>query len=327
MCLLVILAVSGANTHLASASVTPVQYVQSTSIVLSSDGEAAVNQTLVMPQNITSIVVPLLSNQVGDILAVDQSGSPESYQVGNGNITIYTLGDSLVSLTYYTNALTTKQGSVWTVDFTWNANSTLELPYQSTILSLSGVPISVSEHSESPVMVLGPGLWQISYGLPIATSLTQTSSSTRTSSTVSMASSVISSGAASGSSTSSAESFTSSTGIYYQGNAPESSPFSYALVGIVAAAVILVTAAGVLLRRRSRSGLASPEALRPDDLEMLRFIRDKGGKVVEAEIRERFDVPRTTAWRQAKRLEQLGYLRVKKLGSQNQLELIRNDFS
>ena len=59
---------------------------------------------------------------------------------------------------------------------------------------------------------------------------------------------------------------------------------------------------------------------------MLRFIRDKGGKVVEAEIRERFGVPRTSAWRQTKRLEQLGYIRIKKLGSQNQLELVRNDF-
>ncbi len=167
------------------------------------------------------------------------------------------------------------------------------------------------------------------YGLPIATSLTQTSSSVRTSSTSAVASSVTSSAPASGSSTSSAESSTStsSTGTYYQGNTPESSPFSYSLVGVVAVAVILAAAAGVTLRRRRRSALAGPGALRPDDIEMLRFIRDKGGKVVEAEIRERFDVPRTTAWRQAKRLEQLGYLRVKKLGSQNQLELIRNDFS
>ena len=87
----------------------------------------------------------------------------------------------------------------------------------------------------------------------------------------------------------------------------------------------MLAAAFLVLRRRRPSG-ADPSALRPDDIEILRFIRDRGGKVVEAEIRERFSVPRTTAWRQAKRLEQFGYLRVSKLGSQNQLELIRNDF-
>ena len=97
------------------------------------------------------------------------------------------------------------------------------------------------------------------------------------------------------------------------------------LVAVILAVIVLAGAAAFLVLRRRPSG-GDPSALRPGDIEMLRFIKDRGGKVVEAEIRERFSVPRTTAWRQAKRLEQLGYLRVSKLGSQNQLELIRNDF-
>jgi len=90
--------------------------------------------------------------------------------------------------------------------------------------------------------------------------------------------------------------------------------------------LVLAAAGAFVVLRRMRSTAADPAALRPEDIEMLRFIRDRGGKVVEAEIRQRFTVPRTTAWRQAKRLEQLGYIRVSKLGSQNQLELVRTDF-
>jgi uncharacterized membrane protein len=97
-------------------------------------------------------------------------------------------------------------------------------------------------------------------------------------------------------------------------------------LALVLAAVVAVAVAGLALRRRRRPGRSSSDSLRPDDLEMLRFIRDRGGKVVEAEIRERFSVPRTSAWRQTKRLEQLGYIRIRKVGSQNQLELVRNDF-
>ncbi len=68
------------------------------------------------------------------------------------------------------------------------------------------------------------------------------------------------------------------------------------------------------------------EPLRPEDLEVLGFIRDRGGKVVEAEVRERFAVPRTSAWRQIKRLEQTGHVRIRKVGSQNLIELVRTDF-
>jgi uncharacterized membrane protein len=96
-------------------------------------------------------------------------------------------------------------------------------------------------------------------------------------------------------------------------------------IGVLLVAGAFVAGTFLIWRRRSYR-YRGPDFLRPDDLEMLRFIRDRGGKVVEAEIRERFNVPRTSAWRQTKRLEQLGYIRIRKLGSQNQLELIRRDF-
>jgi uncharacterized membrane protein len=304
--LLVALLFAGTSLNISSASALPVKFVQSTYITVSSDGDASVNQTLAMPQNSTSVTIPLLSSQVGDILAINQAGAPESYQIEGGNITIYTLGDSMVSLTYYTSALTTKLGPVWTLSFSWDSNSTVELPYGSTILSLSDVPLSVSEQGGIPVIVLGPGSWQVSYGLPIAVSTSQSSTSSESAATTSTSSSTL----------------VGST----QSTAASSSGSSSPADVLVPATAVILAATAFLLWRRKGSGPSGAGVLRPDDLEMLRFIRDRGGKVVEAEIRERFDVPRTTAWRQTKRLEQLGYIRIKKLGSQNQLELARSDF-
>lgn len=87
--------------------------------------------------------------------------------------------------------------------------------------------------------------------------------------------------------------------------------------------MVVVAAVVVLAFRRQRRGAST---LRPDDIEVLRFIRDRGGKVTEVEIRQRFSLPRTSSWRQVKRLEQMQYVRVTKQGQQNLVELLKDGF-
>ncbi len=55
---------------------------------------------------------------------------------------------------------------------------------------------------------------------------------------------------------------------------------------------------------------------------MIQFIAERGGKALEAEIREAFpDLPRTTLWRLVRRLEKMEIVSIKKVGLQNQVEL------
>ena len=94
---------------------------------------------------------------------------------------------------------------------------------------------------------------------------------------------------------------------------------------LAAVAVAFVAAAALLYlrsRRNARRDSQNPE-LRPDDVKVIEFISEKGGKVLEPEIRMRFALPKTSAWRQIKRLERLGYVKVTKIGSQNQIELLK----
>ena len=94
------------------------------------------------------------------------------------------------------------------------------------------------------------------------------------------------------------------------------------LAGIALAFVAL--AALLYLRGRKNGPLDSQNLeLRPDDVKVIEFISEKGGKVLEPEIRMRFALPKTSAWRQIKRLERLGYVKVTKIGSQNQIELLK----
>ncbi len=265
--------------------------LRSTTLLVYIDGSVTVNQTVTPPQNTTSVKIPLLSTQVGNVVAVDQSKSLLSYELSGQNVTIFNLGANWVGLSYDTSALTAKQGTLWTLTFNSPFNMTLMLPPQSTLLSLSGVPLSISTKNDRPTFVLNPGSWEISYGLAIAVSTASATTST-------------------------------SAGSRGQGVAA----IPVWTWGIVIAALAAAGAGVAVVARKKMRGAASSVGLRYGDAEMLTFIREKGGRAIEAEIRERFSLPRTTAWRQAKRLERLGYIRIKKIGTKNQVELLRQDF-
>ena len=95
---------------------------------------------------------------------------------------------------------------------------------------------------------------------------------------------------------------------------------------IAAVALVITGGSGFLfLTRRAPTAekiLKEHPELRQEDREVIQFIAERGGEVLEAEIRERFaGLPRTTAWRLIRRLEKMEIVIVKKIGLQNQIEL------
>jgi len=54
-----------------------------------------------------------------------------------------------------------------------------------------------------------------------------------------------------------------------------------------------------------------------DDREVIRYITESGGELFSNEIRERFDIPRTSAWRMLRRLQGLEILEERKVGGQS----------
>jgi uncharacterized membrane protein len=255
-----------------------------------SDGYVFVTQVLTVDSRTTSVQVPLLSSAVSDLVATDQNNSPLSYGFapGGNNITVYSLGATRVTLRYDTNTLTSKNGTVWTISFSTRYNSTVMLPQLSTLGSISGTPYSINETNSSPEMSIPPGSWKISYGVPLGSTTLTTSNS--------------------------------SSGVPPVGPSGISSADIAGIGGVVAA--VAVVGISFMFRRRRRMGPLR-DNLRPDDVKVLSFIREKGGKVLEPEIRMKFALPKTSAWRQIKRLERLGYVKVTKIGSQNQIEILK----
>jgi len=265
---------------------------QSLTLTVYSDGYVYVTQVLPVDSKATSVQVPLLSNEVSNLVATDQNGAPLSYGLGPGetNLTVYTLGATSVTLRYETNSLTGKNGTVWTLTYTARYNATVVLPQFSTLISASGTPYSINETDMSPEVTLSPGTWKVSYGVPVGAVTTTVATST--------------SGTPGGSP-----------------GQTSAEPVEMIEVAIV---VVVAVAGGLSIMwwRRRRGGPPGGE-LRPDDAQVLNFIREKGGRALELEIRTRFALPKTSAWRQIKRLERLGYVKVTKVGSQNQIELLK----
>ena len=65
----------------------------------------------------------------------------------------------------------------------------------------------------------------------------------------------------------------------------------------------------------------SDEDVREDDKEIIKFIHENGGEVLESELRKKFLQPRTTMWRAVKRLERHGKITIIKKDQQNLVKL------
>jgi len=102
------------------------------------------------------------------------------------------------------------------------------------------------------------------------------------------------------------------------------------------AVVVLLVAGYMYLSSRQRGLPAKPEAqapevdldavfrdrphLRTDDKAVLRYVQESGGTFI-TEVRERFDIPKSSAWRMIKRLEAEGLLEVSTVGRETYLQL------
>ncbi len=255
------------------------------------DGVVLVKQRLAVNETFPSITLPLLSTDIGNLLVLDQRGIPLNYETPiDSNLTIHSLGTSQVSLQYETRNLTSKKGSVWTVVFEAPYNVTLLLPEESTIIFLNEFPSEISVNGTRPRLMLQPAKWEISYVLPFSTDNQTTTTQ------------------------------------------PIQPPQPPLLTSPYVLGASAITAAGLLvyvlirtgrLKIWKRAGPTLAEELRPEEREVMQFISEKGGKVLEAELRVKFLLPKTSMWRLVRRLERRGLVRVTKVGLQNEIELVR----
>jgi len=275
--------------------------VDSVELIVYRDGLVHVTQALVVNETFPAITVKLLAPMIDNVIVVDENNTLLDYEVNEFNMTIVSLGAKRVVIDYDTVMLTRKEAGVWTLTFDAPYNLTVKLPEESTIIYLNKVPLTISTEGNRTILRLFPGLWEISYVPPIPPTMppspqppTPTASAPPTTPTPSP-----------------------------QPPIPTLIPLEYL---IASAAVIAVVGILILYRRRAAPSaetiLKKHPELRTEDKDVLKFIAERRGKVLEAELREKFpELPRTTLWRLVKRLEKMEIVTIKKVGFQNEIQL------
>lgn len=271
----------------ALASFTPLSLAEDTysfltmEVVVYRDGVAHVRGVITVNSTIALLSLPVMG-EAANVIVTEERGQLLRYELTGSNIMVYTFGASKVVFEYDTPSLTRKDGPVWTLKLNLPALCKAVLPEGASIVYLSDKPTSIEAKEGQPVLILARGPWEISYVIPLQT--TTTTATTQTS--------------------------------HIPPTAPSWPPILGVAVGIMT--IALVVGLSIVLKRRSS---LSSETLSPADSEVLQLISSRGGKIFESELRDSLRLPKTTVWRRVKKLEEMGLVRTRKVGSQNEIEL------
>ena len=337
---------------------------QSLLLTVYADGKVDVEYVISVDPLLASVEVHLPGKFYESMLVVDENGLPLDYSIveNENKVIVYTLGAKEATLYYTTSDLTNKAGGIWTLNVVSPISFVTRLPPDATVVALSDAPISIWVGENYYFIQMPPGAQEISYTLGAAGSrdraLTLISEAQQLVEKARAAGAEVSQAEAKlekakialdGGNYGEAELLASEAKqladqalASLPGGAaptPTTPAFPWWLVG--AGVAVLIAASFVFLKLRKGKGtttayerkfrqidvrkiLEKKGHLSPEDREAVEFIASAGGEVFEAELREKFRLPKSTAWRMAKRLKKEGIVEIERVGGQNLIRLIES---
>ena len=266
------------------------------------DGSTHVTYFLESDPLLPDTIVPLYGDSFENLLVEDENGFPLTTQspIENEILDVETLGSSNILINYDTYSLISKDGKIWSFEMDSPVEFTVTMPKNSVIVGMSTIPMSMNVDSERTNILLPSGSAEITYFLAVAES--------------------------------------SQVLIPEESIQENDNSILYVAGGVVAAAVIAAIA--IKMRSKPKQVISSPQLetlektetislekvlempdLREDDKDIVKFIHESGGNVMESDLRKKFLLPRTTMWRAVKRLERHGLIEITKKDQQNLIKL------
>ena len=213
---------------------------------------------------------------------------------------IQTFGSSIISVEYDIHDLVSKQGRLWTFSLDSPSEFTLLLPKNSAIVGMTNLPINMEILDDQNQLTLSSGKTEIDYFY--STNLSDSITNIET----------------------------------------ESNNVLYVIIGGVM--IFIIIGFGIMIHNKQKNlkliqniqtiqknNVTDIEMifklkpdLREDDKELVKFIFNSGGEVLESELRKKFLQPRTTMWRAVKRLEREGVIDIEKKDLQNLVKIRKN---
>lgn len=279
--LLLLLTVSSFSSSLVLANGPVVS--ESLTLTIYLDGFVLVNHGLELNQTFPSVNVTLFGEAYEEVLVVDEQNLPLDFTLVNDEAIIHSLGASQIKIAYFTPDLTSKTGKYWTLSAEVSTNVTVVLPEDTSIISLNNVPELIESSNGQVSLVMPSGIIEITY-IPKHSLSQQTQNNEK-----------------------------------------------WLLMAIASFPIIASVAFALwFLRRKKPPQPKELEAevdvdklfgrekyLRPEEVQVIRFLAEKHGTAFEAELYEKLNLPRTTTWRLIKRLQKMEIVAIKKSRRQN----------
>ncbi len=272
-------------------------------LIIYPDGTTHVSAEIDMDPLATDYELELFGSTVDNFVAVGEDEFLlESDIIGNSAL-IETFGSSVISLQYDIHDLVSKQGRIWTFSLDTSSDFTLLLPQNSVIVTMTNIPIDSKITNEQNLLTLSGGNTEIDYIFGTSTlPVTNPPVTNPESSLTDMIPLAIVGGVAGIGAT-----------VYFMNKRKQSK-----------SSAILETISN---SKSDESSLdietifkLKPD-IREDDKEIVKFIFDNKGEVLESDLRKKFLQPRTTMWRAVKRLERNGIIEIEKKDLQNLVKL------
>ena len=283
-------------------------------LIIYPDGTTHVSAEIDMDPLATDYELELFGNTVDNFVAVGEDDFLlESDVIGNSAL-IETFGSSTISIQYDIHDLVSKQGRIWTFSLDTPSDFTLLLPQNSVIVTMTNIPIDSKIIDEQNLLTLSSGSTEIDYifgtSVPPVTNPPVTNPPVTNPPVTN----------------------------------PETSLTDFILLAIIGGTVGVGATAYFMKKRKSpssailetetipdsKSNITSLDTetifklkpdIREDDKEIVKFISNNGGQVLESDLRKKFLQPRTTMWRAVKRLERHGIIEIEKKDMQNLVKL------
>ena len=267
-------------------------------LIIYPDGTTHVSTEIDIDPLLTDYELNLFGNTIDNLVVIGDDEFLLDTVVIDDFALIQTFGSSIISIEYDIHNLVSKQGRLWTFSLNSPADFTLLLPKNSAIVGMTNLPINMEIINEQNQLTLSSGQTEIDYFFS-SNSISNPTPNTNT----------------------------------------ENDYFTY--VTISAVVIILLICIVIILRNKQKNQKVIDQVktidkneileietifkikpdLREDDKELVKFIFNNGGEVLESDLRKKFLQPRTTMWRAVKRLEREGVITIEKKDLQNLVKL------
>jgi hypothetical protein len=128
-----------------------------------SDGSVNVEYVVEPETTLARVNVTLPGEPYMDLLIVDPDGIILDWDPVDGGVEIDSIGANEITISYSTQSLTNKTGSIWAVSVSSQINAIITLPRDAVLVGLSPTPSGITIVDGKATVTMPPGASSVSY--------------------------------------------------------------------------------------------------------------------------------------------------------------------